>query len=97
MENILENAARDYARIKHDVDIDTEERYYNGHAVEQYETFKNGASFAVEHLCRCYCDDLCEKSRCGMCFHKYDGKYQVKNTFKYNECYELKMLRSSIE
>ena len=96
MENVLENAARDYARIKHDVIIDTEERYYNGHAVEQYETFKKGASFAVEHLCRCYCDDLCEKSRCGMCFHKYDHEQQIKSTFNYTECDDLQFIRKNL-
>ena len=35
----LEKAARDYARIPLHKDIDDDERYYNGHAVENYDTF----------------------------------------------------------
>ena len=51
----------------------------------------------VEKACKCYCDDICDKSRCGMCFHKYDGEYQVKNSFQYNECDVLKMIRKAME
>ena len=51
----------------------------------------------IDKACKCYCDDICDKSRCGMCFHKYDGEYQVKNTFQYNECNELKLLRYAME
>ena len=45
--NTLEKAAREYARIKPDVFIDSEERYYNGHACEIYVTFKAGAHWAI--------------------------------------------------
>lgn len=46
----LEKAAREYARIKPDVLIDSEERYYNGHACENYDTFKAGANWAFETI-----------------------------------------------
>lgn len=46
----LEKAARDYARIKPDVFIDSEERYYNGHACENYDTFKAGANQAIDTI-----------------------------------------------
>lgn len=46
----------------------------------------------VARACKCYCDDLCEKSFSGMCYHKYDHLTQIKNDFKYNECNNLKML-----
>ena len=52
-----------------------------------------GAKSMVEKACRCYCDDLCDKGRCGMCFHKHDSEQQIKNGFKYNECNELKFIR----
>lgn len=51
----------------------------------------------IEKACKCYCDDICDKGRCGMCFHKHDGKGQVKNTFRYNECNELKLIRKTME
>lgn len=51
----------------------------------------------VEKACKCYCDDICDKSRCGMCFHKHDGKYQIKNSFQYNECDVLKIIRKAME
>ena len=51
----------------------------------------------IEKACKCYCDDICDKSRRGMCFHKYDGEGQVKNHFRYNECNELKLIRKSME
>ena len=46
----------------------------------------------IEKACRGYCDDICEKGMAGMCFHKHDGRGQVKNTFKYNECNALQIL-----
>ena len=46
----------------------------------------------IHKACKCYCDNLCEVGMCGMCFHKHDGDYQVKSTFKYNECNALKVL-----
>ena len=46
----LEKAAREYARIKPDALIDSEERYYNGHACENYDTFKAGANWAFETI-----------------------------------------------
>ena len=51
----------------------------------------------VGKACRGYCDDVCEKGMCGMCYHKHDGKGQVKNTFKYNECYELQILINAMK
>lgn len=51
---------------------------------------------AALNACKCYCDDICEKGMCGMCFHKHDGKGQIKKSFKYNECNELKMILAAI-
>ena len=51
----------------------------------------------IDKACKIYCDDLCESSRCGMCYHKYDHKAQVKNDFKYSECETLKMFRKDME
>lgn len=51
----------------------------------------------VEKACRIYCDDICTKGMCGMCYHKHDGKQQVLNNFKYNECNELQLLRREME
>ena len=73
--------------------------------IGEQEAFKNGfvkgAEWAdktmIEKACKCYCDDICDKGRCCMCFHKYDGEYQVKNTFQYNECNELKFLQKAME
>lgn len=50
-----------------------------------------------DKACKIYCDDLCEISRCGMCYYKYDHKAQVKNDFKYSECETLKMFRKDME
>lgn len=65
------------------------------------EVFEDGADWMqetmIEKACKCYCDDICDKGRCGMCFHKHDGKGQVKNTFRYNECNELKLIRKAME
>lgn len=58
---------------------------------------KQGQKDALEKLCRCYCDDICEKGMAGMCFHKHDGQGQVKNLFMYDECNDLKLLRNSIK
>jgi hypothetical protein len=51
----------------------------------------------IEKACQCYCDDICEKDMCGMCYHKHDGKGQIKNTFKYNECNELQILINAMK
>lgn len=48
--NTLEKAAREYARIPLHKDIDDDERYYNGHACENYDTFKAGANWAFETI-----------------------------------------------
>lgn len=61
------------------------------------KAMKNQKKALVDKACKCYCDDICGKSRCGMCFHKYDGEHQVKNTFQYNECNELKLIRKAME
>ena len=63
--------------------------------------FIRGAEWAdktmIERACRCFCDDICDKGRVGMCYHKHDGQQQVKNSFKYNECNELKLIRNAME
>ncbi len=63
--------------------------------------FIQGAEWAdktmIEKACKCYCDDICDKGRCGMCFHKHDVEGQVKNSFQYNECNELKLIRKAME
>ena len=68
---------------------------------DEREAFIEGAKWAdktmIEKACRCYCDDICDKGRCCMCFHKHDGKGQVKNDFQYNECNELKLIRKAME
>ena len=51
----------------------------------------------TDKACKIYCDNICEISRCGMCYHKYDHKAQVKNDFKYSECETLKMFRKDME
>lgn len=51
----------------------------------------------IDKACECYCDDICDKGRCCMCFHKHDNKGQVKNDFQYNECNELKLIRKAME
>ena len=72
---------------------------YNHNQVRQ--AFVEGVKWAnknmIDKACKCFCDNLCEKSLCGMCFHKYDGKQQIKNSFQYNECHELKLLRKVME
>lgn len=50
----------------------------------------------IEKACKCYCDDICEKSMCGMCFHKHVNG-QIKDSFKYNECNELKMIINAMK
>jgi hypothetical protein len=50
----------------------------------------------IEKICRCYCDDLCEKGMCGMCYYKHDENQQIVNTFKYNECEDLKLIRKNL-
>lgn len=52
---------------------------------------------AIDNACKCYCDDLCGKGMCGMCYYKHDHEQQVKNTFKYNECEDLKLIRNLIK
>lgn len=51
---------------------------------------------AINKACKCYCDYICEKSRCGMCFHKYDHEQQVKSTFNYTECDDLQFIRKNL-
>lgn len=63
--------------------------------------FEEGAKWAdktmAERVCRCFCDDLCEISRSGMCYHKYDHQQQVRNDFQYNECNQLQLLILAME
>lgn len=61
--------------------------------MKQFDEMKNAEREAIiARACKCYCDDLCEKSFSGMCYHKYDHLTQIKNDFHYNECNDLKML-----
>jgi hypothetical protein len=84
-------------------EIDRAWRSYKVRSNYRYDekSFKEGAEWAdrtmIEKACRCYCDDICDKGRCCMCFHKHDGKGQVKNNFQYNECNELKLIRKAME
>ena len=59
--------------------------------------FIEGAKWAdktmIEKICKCYCDYICEKSKCSMCFHKYDHEQQIKSTFNYTECDDLQFIR----
>ncbi len=65
------------------------------------DAYIDGAKWAdetmIEKICKCYCDDLCEKGMCGMCYYKHDENQQIVNTFKYNECENLKLIRSLVE
>ena len=78
---------------KHGLNCMSRINYQNG--------FIHGAKWAdktmIEKICRCYCDDLCEKGMCGMCYYKHDENQQIVNTFKYNECEDLKLIRSLVE
>ena len=69
--------------------------------VNEEKAFQAGARWAdktmIDKACKCYCDDICDKGRCGMCFYKHDNEGQVKNTFRYNECNELKLIRKAME
>ena len=62
--------------------------------------FIQGAKWAdktmIEKACKCYCDYFCEKSICGMCFHKYDHEQQIKSTFNYTECDDLQFIRKNL-
>ena len=51
----------------------------------------------IERMCRCFCDVLCVKGVSGMCYYKHDHLQQIKNTFRYNECNALKIIRKEIE
>lgn len=78
---------------KHGLNCMSRINYQNG--------FIHGATWAdktmIEKICKCYCDDLCEKGMCGMCYYKHDENQQIVNTFKYNECEDLKLIRSLVE
>ena len=78
---------------KHGLNCMSRINYQNG--------FIHGAKWAdktmIEKICKCYCDDLCEKGMCGMCYYKHDENQQIVNTFKYNECEDLKLIRSLVE
>ena len=67
--------------------------FYKG---DEVSTFVVAAQWAdktmIEKACRCYCDDICDKGRCCMCFHKHDGKGQVKNNFQYNALFHVQPL-----
>lgn len=77
---------------KHGLNCMSRINYQNG--------FIHGATWAdktmIEKICRCYCDDLCEKGMCGMCYYKHDENQQIVNTFKYNECEDLKLIRKNL-
>lgn len=61
------------------------------------EGVKDGIKIATEQACKCYCDLICDKGRCGMCFIKNDGEGQVKNDFGYKGCLELDLIRNYIK
>ena len=69
--------------------MDVETKIYN-------HGYNDGCNETVETMCRCYCDDICEKGMSGMCWYKHDHQQQVKNSFKYCECNNLQMLRNSV-
>ena len=58
--------------------------------------YNDGCDETVETMCKCYCDDICEKGMSGMCWYKHDHLQQVKSSFKYCECNNLQMLRNSV-
>ena len=62
--------------------------------------FIHGAKWAdkimIEKICKCYCDHICEQSRSGICFHKYDHEQQIKSTFNYTECNDLQFIRKNL-
>ena len=51
----------------------------------------------IDKACKTYCDLICKKGMCGMCYHKHDNNGQIKNDFKYNECNELQLIRRELE
>lgn len=65
--------------------------------VSVIDGYMAGYREAIDKACKCYCDDLCEKGMCGMCYYKHDENQQIVNTFKYNECEDLKLIRSLVE
>ena len=69
-----------------------------GAYVKGYEKgCQEAQAHTIDKACKCYCDDLCEKGMCGMCYYKHDENQQIVNTFKYNECEDLKLIRSLVE
>lgn len=65
---------------------------------QRFEKVLNGQKWdLIDKACRCYCDNICEMGRSGMCYHKYDGKGQIKSAFKYNECNELQLIYRIME
>lgn len=82
-------------------EIKSEADWYEGNYKSlQKQCFIEGAKWAdktmIEKICKCYCDHLCEKSKCGMCFHKYDHEQQIKSTFNYTECNDLQFIRKNL-
>lgn len=51
----------------------------------------------IEKACKCFCDNICEQNMSAMCFFKHDGQGQVRNSFGYNECNELRLMRHEME
>ena len=64
--------------------------------VSVIDGYMAGYREAIDKACKCYCDDLCEKGMCGMCYYKHDENQQIVNTFKYNECEDLKLIRKNL-
>lgn len=65
---------------------------------QRFEKVLNGQKWdLIDKACGCYCDNICEIGRSGMCNHKYDGKGQIKSAFKYNECNELQLIHRMME
>ena len=69
--------------------------------IAKSQAFLVGAKWAdktmIDKACKCFCDSLCDISGCGMCFYKYDEKHQIKSSFQYNECNNLKVMRRIME
>ena len=61
------------------------------------DVIKDIRNIMIDKACRAFCDNICEKSLCGMCFHKYDGQEQIKKGFHYCECNDLKFFRNQME
>lgn len=65
--------------------------------VKKFDEIETTRIQMIGKACKTYCDLMCERGMCGMCYHKHDHKGQIKNDFKYNECNELQLIRREME